>query len=460
MITRLALERGPTLWLSGNDCGGRTGLSRVLCHTLRHTNPDRMLFVHDRRVYSVPEEAVILEGSGVLPIPYNTFLKMLDDSYVFCAEVFLSTNYHPSGVGSEFVSAINTEPGIVWASRIRVSVPDELRKTFGLNDDEAGAEFVWPWNVGKATVSWSRFLSVEEKDGRYRMLAHVPPHRLEGVAAGFFPEIVPGCEEVAWKHLSAEQRFFLSHIHPTTSTFGTSSNPEEDKSYRASARRIIESRQKRRRPNADPPFPPLSSLLDKELLGPAITPDKFFMREPRAAPNFTPTSEFYLGQMDVFMDRACWSDLPEEITGIILRDIAAEAFSSNWQDHLAAKRVASLRLVCRGFKRALDDELALLWQKNEEFSRRVLKTGEKHCPSPLADLRISSIPQAARDACTWARLARLRKATAAPRKQKRSPFVCGSPKVRRLTFGETWQDELSELRSLNDMVVTNEGHYV
>lgn len=451
---------GPVLWLSGNHRVGGTGRARVLCHTLRHTNPDRMLFVNDRRVYSIPEDAIILQGGGVLPLAYNTFLKMLDDAYVFCAEVFLSTIYHPSGVGSEFISAVQTESGIVWVTRIRVSVPAELRKTFGLDDDEVGAEFCWPWNVGKATVSWSRFLTVEEKDGRYRSLAHVPPHRLEGVAAGLFPEIVPGCEEVAWSNLTAEQRFFLSHIHPTTSTFGTSSNPDDDKTYRASARRIIESRQKRRRPNADPPFPPLSSLLNKESLGAAITPEKFLMLEDRAAPNFTPTNEFYLGQMDVFMDRACWSDLPDEITGIILKDIAAEAFSSNWQDYLAAKQVASLRLVCRGFKRVLDDELALLWQKNEEFSRRVLKTGEKHCASPLADLRISSIPQAAKDASTWARLARLRKATAAPRKQKRSPFVSGSPKVRRLTFGEAWSTELSELRSLNAMVVTDEGHYV
>lgn len=409
-----------------------------------------MLFVHAGCVFRVPRDAFSIVGKAVVQISYKDMEEITSTFVEFGADTFLGASRHPNGLHSSFISVVKTTNGYVWVSRIRVEVPAETRRVNGLTEAEAlvGEEFVWSWNVGKAVISWTRFASASMQDGAYRPLAHACPSRTT-MAAGLGPHNVKGCEEVKWSDLTDGQRFFLAHVHPLSATLSQSNNPLADACYRDDARVMMDKRRKAHSKASS--GAPLSYL---------VTPHNDLLYAEDRVP--TMSSLFglscaanrrrlqpYLGTVRHIIYTAEWSTLPSDVVSLILSRISEEAFTAPWRDQAAAASVCALRLVCRNFRDSLDASLALLWNQNVEFSRRVFMGAPPTKRPPLADVGIYHVASLAREASSWRKLVRLRQKNDATRKQKTTPFINRPSVAPPLTFMDASGGDLSRLKMIN-----------
>lgn len=406
-----------------------------------------MLFTHGGKVYALSPESVVKECYSTILLDYDDLLKLVGSADGFCAETFLNGQVHGKSIAQNHVLVVNTKVGMVWCSNLSVHVPAEVRKQFGIVDSSVGREFAWPWNPGRATLAWLRFADAEKNDGHYRTLAHLSPKRRD-MSVALAPEVVEGCVEVPWAELTDSQRFFLSHLNPTTSTLCMSTNPGWDAGYVADAKRCIA---KRRRMQSHESRAPLymtvadGDLVASEQLTEADSdPVRFFDMRKRGCLRHESQNMFPY-QRVTFAD---WAKLPEEVTNVILESIATDAFQSSWQDYQAAQGVADLRLVCRGFRDSLDASLGRMWTENSEFSRRVLKGSLAPPPAVIPSLGLASVVSVARRADTWRKLAALRKVGGVQRKRRMS-FAFHGNVPKRLTFGEANRDDIQELLRLN-----------
>ena len=406
-----------------------------------------MFFTHGGKAYTLPTESVVKQCSCSISLGYSEFLELTDRAYGFCAETFLNSQVHGQSIAQNHILVVNTEAGMVWCSQILVKLPKSAREKFGIGDSLVGCEFVWPWNPGRATVSWLRFVDAERNDGQYRALAHLSPRRRD-MSATLAPELVRGCVEVPWGEMTDGQRFFLSHINATAKSLCTASNPDWDAGYVADARKSI---MKRRRMQGNESREPLymtvadDDLIASERLTEANSdPERFFDMRRRVRSG-REAQEIFSYQRVTYTD---WARLPQELSNCILESIAEEAFRSSWQDYQAAQAVADLRLVCRQFRDTLDASLGSLWKENAEFSRRVLKGSLSPAPAVQPSIGLASVVSTAQCADTWRKLANLRRVSGV--KRKKQAFVFNGSVPKRLTFGEANREDMQELQRLNE----------
>ena len=420
--------------------------------------PATMRFTHNGRVYALPAESVVMDGMGDVPLAYDQFVSITDKSRGFCAETFLNTEVHGKTIAQQHILVVQTSAGMVWASRLAVDMTASEREQFGLAGSTVGQEFVWAWNPGKSTVSWLRFRDAEKMDGRYRTLAHLSPERLT-MAVGLQPELIDGCEEVPWSELTADQRFFLSHIDPTSYSLGMSSNVEKDEAYVAEALVSIDNRRRRLCGNGaeERVYMKATSdmLVETEAMEVEECEESLFFGTPREAHDCDVVSG--RERVDHVAD---WTWLPVDVARMVLATIADDAFRSDWQNHEAAQAVARLRLVCRRFRDDLDGRLTELWTENAQFSRRVLKGSLcERLPPVMPSIGLATIISAAARADTWRKLARLRQVAGVKRKQRPPPFVFRGEPRRRLTFGECNRADVDEMQNLNDAMRVQKDVY-
>jgi len=386
-----------------------------------------MLFVHDSKVYVLPDNAIAMDGQGTVQASYKDFVDMTDKARFFGSECFLCNKVF----GEEFVKIVETKAGLVWCSSVAVAVPDETRKAFGIAD-EVGSEFLWAWSAGKARTSHWKYRDIEVEIGEFQTLAHLAPAAL---GYGLTPALLEGCRELAWEALTAEQRFFLAHLNPSAA--GLSTDPDRDAAYASGVKLRIERRKKLRTTTPPPHF---FQSTEAEIRRAEAACSQFYkvkLVQPRA-------QEGYIGSAKQ-VRLADWSALATETSSEILKIIADEAFQSEWKNDDSAQAVAQLRLVSKFFRDALDGELAKLWHQNAEFSRRVLKGGRQTPPPIMPQLGLPAIVTLNERADTWRKLAVLRKVSGVSRKQRPTPFAF-SGKVRKLSFGD---EVLLELKGIN-----------
>lgn len=394
-----------------------------------------MFFVHDCKVYSLPEEAVAMDGQGAVPTSYRDFVAMTDKAKAFGSECFLSRKTF----GDEYIKIVQTKAGLVWCSCVSVNVPAQMQRAFAIAE-EVGGDFLWTWSAGKARTSYWKYRDAEVKFGHYQTLAHLPPATFD---YGLSPTLIEGCQEIAWEALTSEQRFFLSHLNPSRASLAI--DTEQDKAFATGVERCIDRRKRRHRPSTPPPhfFQSAEDDLDK---AEAACPPFFNVR--RVSPR---EQEGYIGA-ETQVKLADWSALAEDTSSEILKIVADEAFQSDWKNYECAQAVAQLRLVCRSFQNTLDAQLTALWKQNADFSRRVLKGSRQAPPSVRPQLALPEIVTLNERADTWRKLAVLRKVSGVSRHQRHSPFFSQEPgPTRRRLFGD---DILTELQSINSNVRT------
>ena len=396
-----------------------------------------MFFVHDSKVYALPEGAVAMDGQGTVPTSYRKFVAMTDRAFAFGSECFLAGKTF----GQEYIKIVQTKAGLVWCSCVSVNVPAQMQKAFGIAE-EVGGDVLWTWSAGKARTSHWRHLDAEVKYGHYQALAHLPPATLD---YGLSPTLIEGCQEIAWEALTSEQRFFLSHLNPSRASLAI--DLEQDAAFATGVKRCIDRRKRRRRPSTPPPHF-FQSAEDEVEKAEAACPQFYKVR--RVPPR---EQEAYMGA-ETQVKLADWSALSEDTSSEILKIVADQAFQSDWKDYQCAQSVAQLRLVCRSFRDTLDARLTSLWKQNADFSRRVLKGARQDPPSVRPRLALPEVVTLNEHADTWRKLSVLRKVSGVSRHQRHSPFFSQGTEagpVRRRLFGD---DILTELQSINANVRT------
>lgn len=394
-----------------------------------------MFFVHDSKVYALPEEAVAMDGQGTVPTSYRDFVAMTDKAFAFGSECFLARKTF----GQEYIKIVQTKAGLVWCSCVSVNVPAQMQKAFGIAE-EVGSDFLWTWSAGKARTSHWKYKDAELKFGHYQTLAHLPPATMD---YGLSPSLIDGCQEIPWEALAAEQRFFLSHLNP--SGVAISVDREQDAAFAHGVERCIDRRKRRHRPST--PLPHFFQSTEDELERAEAACPQFY-KVMRVSPR---QQELYIGA-ETEVRLADWSMLAEDTSSEILKIVADEAFQSDWKDYECAQAVAQLRLVCRSFRDTLDAHLTALWKQNADFSRRVLKGSRQDPPPVRPQLALPEVVTLNERADTWRKLAVLRKVSGVSRHQRHSPFFSREAgPVRRRLFGD---DILTELQSLNANVRT------
>tara|TARA_Y100000389_G_scaffold130013_1_gene127429 strand:- start:448 stop:2121 length:1674 start_codon:yes stop_codon:yes gene_type:complete len=175
------------------------------------------LIMNCGKVYSIPTDCIFHDRGEAQTVTMTQFANHMSGwtNNILSIDSFLSANHVGNrGYSEDKIVIVKTEYGFVWASRLSVLLTTEEQIRLGIEDNQIGFSFLWPWYPSKASHAFEGVSEKTINDGIFRELTAYEPTREVIHSHILSPAIIDGATHVPLSELTAGQRAFAFMIAP------------------------------------------------------------------------------------------------------------------------------------------------------------------------------------------------------------------------------------------------------